>query len=715
MKRAVTIIAIVAAVILVIVIGLSLFVKSYLTDERVRLLVAEAAEESLGRKVSLGGISVGIFKGISVQDFRIREKDSEDAFVEAKAFVLKYQLIPLLSKRLIIDELILDGSRVMIRKNADGSFNFSDIARTMEERDKGRKPGDSGGLPLALGVRSLRLRQAELEYRDAAGSVEKAVLGIDAELAIHGRSRNVIGSSGKALVMVREVSLRKRPDPIRDIPVSLQYQAEADLSTKAIQLGEVSFEAMGVPGAMKGTVKYGDPFSFLLEIAAPSVRLVEVQKAATGFLPAGMGLDGMVSLRISAEQKPHKEARLTLNGEIRLDGAEVQYKTMRPVLSGTLALADDQINLKDMRLQAGDSSADVSGRILNYSTNPDVRIDLAGRMLNLDDLMPIAGMAQAAGGTGQAPGRAEEKEFEPLKTKVRAGGNGVVDKLLLRGITIQNVKMRYEFHDNVLSIPSLTGNTLSGSFRLQGKADLSKKGTVYSLSAETNGVKLEEITAAFAPKAKENLFGLLSARADVSGAGTGSRTMKRNLKGRGSFAVKGGRIRNARISDSLLALLGLQNLKEIPMEKAEGSFAIADGLVNLKSLISNKDLIMTEAGTIGLDQKLDMAILVKVSDALAPSLVSQSGIARFLSEEKGWTSVPLRLGGTIANPAYSVDTQVVGRKAADKFQQRIGEELMKALSGEKEKTGQKLQQQQPPAQDKKSGSPVDLFRDLLGK
>jgi AsmA protein len=106
-----------------------------------------------------------------------------------------------------------------------------------------------------------------------------------------------------------------------------------------------------------------------------------------------------------------------------------------------------------------------------------------------------------------------------------------------------------------------------------------------------------------------------------------------------------------------------------------------------------------------------MSLLVKVSDALAPKIVSQSGISQFLSEEKGWTTVPLRLGGTMAKPSYGIDTKTVGKQATKKLEKKMGEELMKALSGEKEKKS--VGKQAGTQEEKKGGSPEDLLKGLF--
>ncbi|MGE5301083.1 MAG: AsmA family protein [Acidobacteriota bacterium] len=709
MKKAYKILAIIAAVLVVAVVGLTIFVKSYLTDERIRTLVTESAEKSLHRKVSLGAISVSIFSGISVKDFAIRGKDSDQDFLKADAFVLKYQLLPLLSKRLIIDELAVESPQIVITKKADGSFNFSDMIRPKEEA-AGEKKGEVSGLPVSLGVKSLRIDKARLEYDDPVGTVKRAVVDLDAEMALRAGSDKVIGSSGKVKMTLVEVLLKDRPKPVKGVPISVQYKSEVNLADRKIDISEASIAGLGADSSLKGQVHYGDPLSYTVSVKAPQVNLAAVQKSAAGFLPEGVGLGGGLSVDLTAEQKPVKEAKPTFKGEIVLRNAAVQTKSMRPVFNGAVNFSPDRIDFRTLKLVAGDSTADITGQVLNYATSPDMRIDVASAVLNLDSLMPTAAAADAAAGAAPAA-KKDEKEFGPLKSKVRAEGNADIRQMVFKGITVRIMKAHYLVRNTVFTLSSLTGGTLSGTFSGQATADLSKPGAVYSMKAETKGIKLEEITAAFAPKAKENLYGSLSARAEISGAGSLAASIKRNLKGQGSFSVKDGKIRNAQISEGLLAILGLQSLNEIPMEKAGGSFTISGGAINLKSVIASKDLVVSETGTVGLDQRLDMSLLVKVSDALSPKIVSQSGVSQFLSGEKGWTTVPLRLGGTIAKPSYGIDTKAMGKQATEKLQKKMSEELLKALSGEKEKKAG--EQPTGTKKEEKGSSPEDLLKGLF--
>ena len=85
------------------------------------------AREALHREVELGSIDVSLFRGITLHELNIRERDGEESFVAADRVVLRYQLWPLLFKRVVVDEVRLVVPRIRIERMSDGSFSFSDL------------------------------------------------------------------------------------------------------------------------------------------------------------------------------------------------------------------------------------------------------------------------------------------------------------------------------------------------------------------------------------------------------------------------------------------------------------------------------------------------------------------------------------------------------------------------------------------------------------
>jgi AsmA protein len=475
------------------------------------------------------------------------------------------------------------------------------------------------------------------------------------------------------------------------------------MSSKKIDITELRVDIAKVLVMMQGNVSYTGPISFALDLNMPETKLASLQQIAGPFLPAGTALGGAASLAVSAEKSANTGNRMAFKGQLLMNNATVTAKGFRPVLSGTVRFTPDLISLDGLRLVAGSNSAEISGQVKEYGKTPDIRLDIRAASFNVDALVPPAegaGGGAREGSAGSAT-KKEEKEFGPVLTKARAEGSVEIGNIIFRGVSIRDFRTAYALRDNIFQISSMTGNTLSGNFRFRSAVDLSAQGTSYTMNADTNGMRLEDITAAFAPKAKDTLYGVLSGKMEASGAGSLAASIKRNLKGQGTFSVKDGKIRNAKVSSGLLAFLGLQNLREIPMDKADGSFTIADGTVHLTSMITGKDLIIDEKGTIGMDERLDLGVLVKASEKLSPKMLSQSSSSQFLSEEKGWTVIPLKVGGTITNPSYGVDMHYVGKR----LQKKAEEEVFRALSGDKEK-----KDKASPQDKKKSISPEDLLK-----
>jgi len=163
------------------------FVHYYLTDERVKSIIIPQAEAALGRKVSIGDIKIGLLSGITINDFQIKEDDRENNFVSAKAFVLSYDLMPLLQKKLIISEIRLDEPAVQILRDKNGKYNYSTLSLLAEDtaKNKPRKSAPaSATLPLALTVNQIQLNNARIKISDQMGEIPAVDATASASLSV---------------------------------------------------------------------------------------------------------------------------------------------------------------------------------------------------------------------------------------------------------------------------------------------------------------------------------------------------------------------------------------------------------------------------------------------------------------------------------------------------------------------------------------------------
>lgn len=246
--------------------GLSLFIRFYLTDERVRALILPPAEQALGRTVTIGAISVGLFSGITINDFAVKEADGKTDFVSAKAFVLRYNLLPLLQKKVELNEIRLEKPTIAVSRNAAGVFNFESLA-VLKKDAAPPKPTPSSpatpaaGLPVAILVDQIKISEAAFSLRDATG--ELPTVDARADLAM-------------------KVSLGQ------DLS-SLRYKGDLDLDGKAAH-GDMK-------PALKGRISFDEK-----DLALAMDLLIGEEKARLTGKAEGYGGEPKVTVDVTSDQ-----------------------------------------------------------------------------------------------------------------------------------------------------------------------------------------------------------------------------------------------------------------------------------------------------------------------------------------------------------------------------------------------------------------------------
>lgn len=143
MKKVLKMTAGAAGVLVLLIIGLSIFVKSYLSDDRLNPIILPKAEAMTGRKVQIDEIKVSLFKGVVAKGLSVKEKDGKEDFLKIGRVVLTYHLLPLLRREFVIGKIEIISPLISIGKDRGGRYNFSDILeKHIQEQQK--SPIESG-------------------------------------------------------------------------------------------------------------------------------------------------------------------------------------------------------------------------------------------------------------------------------------------------------------------------------------------------------------------------------------------------------------------------------------------------------------------------------------------------------------------------------------------------------------------------------------------
>jgi len=685
MKKIITIII---AAVAVIALTLFLFLKFYVTPENIKAFFVPYAEEALNRKISIGEIKIDLLKGIDIKDFAVKEADEESDFVKCRDFILKFQFFPLLSRRIIIDEITLISPELIIARDNKGIYNFEGLGKketpekAPEKAGREKKAAETKGVPISLLVNSISVKDLRFSFVDATRDLPdmKGALGVNA--AIESEKGSVLSSKGDIDLTLDEIAMQgPSKKQIKNISVSLTYAVNIDPEEGNIRIDKSAFKIQGIPVSVSGDVwNFRKEPQVDIAVSVPKVKAADLMKAASAFAGLkGLTLSGNVSADLKLKGIPEKTESLKADGLITLDRTGVSYENINAVLDGALKFSEQTVNV-DIKGTSGKNTAEIKGSVSSYFKDPDIKLDLYSKQLYLDELIPAKTAKTAAESktkdseapvkAGKSPSK-KSVEPEPADLKLRAGGEVKIDSALYKGMKMNDFHMRYELRDNRFKIIKMTAIAGSGRINADSIIDLSKKGYGYSLSCSADSIHADEIVNALFPKAKDTVYGTLSFNLKMDGAGTLPDNIKKNLLADGDFNMKDGRIENAGVTDNLSRFLNVDELKTINLRQAKGTVKIKDRVARLKSIFTSDDIEMNPSGDIGLDESLDLAFDLRLSPRLTKKTIG-GDIGKYIKDDEGWGSLPLKVSGTLSDPSYKVDIAKAGKKA-------IGKEINKFL------------------------------------
>lgn len=263
MKRALKILAILIAVVIVVAIALPFVVDVNMFRPQIQSELTAA----LGRQVSIGNLHLSILMGsVSADDVAIADDPafSSQPFVRAKSLGVGVELIPLIfSKALHVTDLSLTQPQVMLLKNASGRWNFSSL---------GSKSGPES-----------TPRSAEKAAQPANKAAGNASPGVSPDLAV-GKLTVKDGT-----VTMANVSTHEKPQVCSNVNITVQNFA---FNTKF----PFTLSA-GLPGG--GTVKLDgtagpiDASDASLTPLEAKIVVSHLDLAASGFVAPSSGIAGI--------------------------------------------------------------------------------------------------------------------------------------------------------------------------------------------------------------------------------------------------------------------------------------------------------------------------------------------------------------------------------------------------------------------------------------
>ncbi|MES2295543.1 MAG: AsmA family protein [Pseudomonadota bacterium] len=710
MRRPLKILAIAAAAVLALLLLILAIVAATFDPNAYKGRAIALVQEKTGRTLAIPGqIKLTFFPkiGADLGKVSLSERNGGAEFAAVDGARVSLALLPLLSKRVVVDRIAIDGLRANLVRQADGSTNIDDLSGKHEDKAE----AESSGAPMRFAIDSIKISNASLHVDDRQGGRTFALDHLNMA------SGEITSGVASELKLSADVALNK---PAVKLALAFKSGFLFDLESKHYVLKDLDahiegamagFDKLAVHAAGGGELDLGqrsfgfDKLKLTLaahkasqsidaKLEAPAFKgalaAVTLPGLAIEFALADKGLDlkgamnGAAAIDIEQQRFGALDLKVTLDG--KKDGAAVAGKFTASAgadLKAGKASVALKGKLDDSNIDAHVGVRNLSAAALAYDFSLDVdSIDLARYQskapaaaasasstsagaapespIDLSFLKPLDAAGSIKVGTLKAAGM----QASALSAQLRAQGG----KLALAPVTAKlyggsmNASVHLDFGASA-STPRITINNSLAGIKLGPllkdaikKAPIDGSGDV-DLSVTTTGATLSEMRHALAGTARLRL-------ADGAVSGINLAQMVRDAKAKVGLA-QGSRDGTSSASD------------KTDFSELSASLRIAAGVAHNEDLTAKTPLFrVAGAGDIDLVRE-QIDYLVKCT--VVATLQGQGGPE--VQALKGLT-VPVRLSGPLAAIHWNIDFKSLATDAVKtKVQEGVKDKVKDALKG----------------------------------
>lgn len=692
---------------LVLLLGLLLIgfavVRKMFPPEKIKEMMVQAASEKLKREIRLGEIKIGLFSGIQIQDFALSEAPAfkNGTFVQSEKFVLKFQLLPLLKKKILIDELSLSAPQIRVVQNPDGkSFNFSDLIASSTAPSKSTPQTESVPKPTAvsLTVSKLKITRGKVEFIDRSPKkIQLAASPI--ELAVTGTGLDAPMQLDLLVGIVSQVQGKK-------ISGELKSKMMLDLKEEKVQMDSLQFRLAEANLVVKGKVN-----KFLRPELDLSLSISEIN-----FQKLADWVTLTKDLRISGSPKLELLLKGTLEDMLgslsaEFTESELAYQNLFQKEKGTgfsLSCKAKIKNQKDvsvdsLQLKLGTMELTSKGELTGLDSKlPGIKMEIQAARMDLKQLRAFSKMAAPYDLGGEISLRTNAVG---TLNSPKINGSLSLDKVQAKveKMNLDSLNGQADFTDSSLEISKLTGKISAAG---KPPADFTIKTSVKNFSKPE--IFLDAQISAFdlgmfeddkkkepkkeeqkAPKKEDVPY--KGPEIKCSGKITVDKVLHPRLEAQSanaSWNLSGITPDLNKLSGALQVGMGEGKMQKVPVlsfiapilrtdpsmlafSKLGGNFTITQGIAKTDDFQVNSPVVdLFAKGTLSLPKNLPEEMMLT---AKLPAGSIGGSVGEFLTDEAGRPTFVFKMKGSWKP---TLDTSLVTKKATEELKKK-GTEILK--------------------------------------
>lgn len=327
-----------------------------LPAERIGSFAAAQASTALGRQVQVERFGVRLFPrpAVVLENVRVGRSTEPDSTVASALRVeLRPRLLPLLARRIVIDEIALERPLLRIDVTAGGTDNLSAFADSVQT---------TGSAAAAeLNIRRLRVNDGRVVYRDTATGTTATLTGITQTLQLSGSiaSGELMRIAASGELAIRDIDVAAPALfawPLRDLRLHVRHDVHVDRAADRIDLNQLTLTVQELALEVTGSVSaLTDTLQRTLDLTARtgSVDVAHLIASLPQALLKGSsgdvltGAAGRAQLDVAVTGRAGGGSVPDVTGVLRLEDAALargRHGTIASGLNGSIAFSLDSVS-----------------------------------------------------------------------------------------------------------------------------------------------------------------------------------------------------------------------------------------------------------------------------------------------------------------------------------------------------------------------------------
>jgi AsmA protein len=701
MKRVLLIISGIAVLLIIAAFSVPFFIPKSVYKAQIE----RAATNALQRDVTLAGdVKISVFPRISasVEQVSVANPDgfATPNMIEAGELRGSVKWMPLLSRRVDVQEIAFVDADVFLQRKADGTTNWeiaaSDAASPV--------PEDSGG-GFDAGIESAVLKNASLTFRDDRAGTSYNMSELDLQASLRGMDQPLTAkASGRFQDQAFTIDLwLDAPEALTsDDAAQTRFDLTSDIANitydGSLQLGD----APNVNGTFDATVPdfFALARQFDLDLPARSaLGRVKVNGKASGALNA-LSLTGLALTHDSEVLNASYTGSASLAGNGTLNGdLSISSDRMRDLLSA----ADIELASGDT-LQAFTVSGTAEGSFKSVMINNltlsldeltgtgQAGIDLSGQTPRILgtlamptlDLTPFMGPPDASQPKqGIQPWSKEPLDLTGLKS-VNAKLDLTVGELIIGEVELTDTVMLVNLTNGLLTADLSQFKAFNGDWL--GKLVVDTRPAAPKVNFDMQGQNVAVANLLGTLSGFDSLTGTGQFKVSAQSAGASIDEIMQAIDGEVSTNLSDGVIKGlnvaalVRSASSLkqaLATGSVQNLNfgEALSKNAETDFSSFNTVLTVNDGVANVDVMKLLSPVLGIDGTGQINLAGQSMDLRLATSVDKSAQGQGSVVQLNGIPVPVRISGAWTNPKVTPDLSGVSAAFKAELGSRVLEEL----------------------------------------